>query len=108
MSKGCSNFRLGNARTTLKGGGGSGEPMTREVVQGIRADLAAPAFLGSDGSAEASQPARPATISNGNADTARNERCPRCEGDGIGSTPEEAVLCQPAAQARVTSSLACA
>src|SRR5271166_1161468 len=71
MSKGCSNFRLGNARTTLKGGGGSGEPMTREVVQGIRADLAVSAFLSSDGSAEASQPARPATTNSGNADTTR-------------------------------------
>ena len=33
------NFRWGNTRTTLKGGGGSGEPTIREVVQGTRADF---------------------------------------------------------------------
>src|SRR5436309_2869578 len=42
-SKGCSNFSFGNARTTLKGGGGSGEPTTRDVVHGFRAN-----FAGSD------------------------------------------------------------
>src|SRR5205085_8467869 len=39
-SSGCKNFRFGNARTTLNGAGGSGEPTTREVVQGTRADFA--------------------------------------------------------------------
>src|SRR5438874_13733612 len=39
MSKGCLNFRFGNARTTLNGGGGSGEPTTRDVVHAFRADF---------------------------------------------------------------------
>ena len=51
MSKGCSNFRFGNARTTLKGGGGSGEPMTRDVVQGARVSFAGSGSLGLGGSA---------------------------------------------------------
>ena len=46
MSRGWSNFRFGNARTTLKGGGGSGEPTTREVVQGVRPDRVGSAFPG--------------------------------------------------------------
>src|SRR5207249_4307027 len=45
MSSGCSNLRLGNARTTLKGGGGSGEPTTREVVQGWRTAFACSSAL---------------------------------------------------------------
>src|SRR5262245_62389385 len=40
-SRGFLNFRLGKARTTLKGRGGSGEPTTREVVHGVRAGLVA-------------------------------------------------------------------
>src|SRR5262249_38511142 len=90
-SKGCSNFSLGNARTTLKGGGGSGEPTTREVVQGVRTDFAGWDSLGLGGSAaeQASHPTNPATTDSGNADAARNRRCPPWEGDGIDSTPEE-------------------
>jgi hypothetical protein len=62
MSKGCSNFSFGKARTTLKGGGGSGDPTTREVVHGGRAGVS---FFFS-GSAlpdvmEASAPARART-----------------------------------------------
>jgi hypothetical protein len=42
---------FGNARTTLYGGGGSGEPTTREVFQGWRTGFAGPGSLGFGGSA---------------------------------------------------------
>src|SRR5262245_27937101 len=44
-SRGFSNFSCGNARTTLNGGGGSGEPTTRDVVQGTRAGSAPAAYV---------------------------------------------------------------
>src|ERR1700730_6128120 len=76
MSKGFLNFRFGNARTTLKGGGGSGEPTTRDVTQGVRTDFAGPASLdrgdcAADGTNRA---ANPATNTNANADTTRDKR----------------------------------
>jgi len=51
MRKGCSNFSFGNTRTTLKGGGGSGEPTTGEEVQSVRKDVVGSASLGLGGSA---------------------------------------------------------
>src|SRR6202041_2492284 len=68
MSKGCTNFTFGNARITLKGGGGSGEPTTLEVFQGMRIDLAGSASLDRTGSAaaETSHVTNPATSSTSN------------------------------------------
>src|SRR5438270_10264973 len=80
-SKGCSNFSRGKARTTLKGGGGSGEPMTREVVQGIRADDSA--------AAETSQATNPATSTDSNTDRPIDRRRPPWKGDGMSTTPED-------------------
>src|SRR5260370_31134874 len=77
MSRGCSNFRFGNARTTLKGGGGSGEPTSRELVQGVRAGLVGSA------ADEANQATDPATATS--AGTMRERRRPRFEGEGMGS-----------------------
>src|ERR1700720_3048412 len=81
MSKGCSNFSFGNARTTLKGGGGSGEPTNREVVHCVR--------MGLVGSAadEANQATHPATTTN--AGTMRERRRPRFEGDGMSGPPRD-------------------
>src|SRR5437868_5940416 len=75
MSSGCSNLRWGNARTTLKGGGGSGEPTTREVVQGWRTAFACSPALGSAVS--------PATSESADANRAMQRRRPPREIDGI-------------------------
>src|SRR5260370_41853741 len=77
MSRGCSNFRFGNARTTLKGGGGSGEPTSRELVQGVRAGLVGSA------ADEAKQATDPETATS--AGTMRERRRPRFAGEGVGS-----------------------
>src|SRR6266852_5319368 len=82
MSKGCSNFSFGNARTTLKGGGGSGEPTTREVFQGVRADLA-----GLD-SPRTHHTRNPPTNMSANAHMPTNRRRPSWESFGMSSTPE--------------------
>ena len=78
MSRGCSNFRFGNARTTLKGGGGSGEPTTREVVQGVRTSFAGSDSLGRGGSAAhgVSHVTSPATAASDNAGKAMCKRRP--------------------------------
>src|SRR5438270_10206857 len=83
-SRGCSNFRFGKARTTLKGGGGSGEPTTREVVQGVRTGFAGSASLGPDGPAagETGRAAKPAASTSMSTNTARDRRRPPWEGDG--------------------------
>src|ERR1700730_9978147 len=90
MSKGFLNFRFGNARTTLKGGGGSGEPTTRDVTQGVRTDFAGQASLdGGDFAADGTrQAAKPDTRKSSKADTERDKRCRPREGDGMNSTPE--------------------
>src|SRR5205823_14126841 len=88
--------RFGKARTTLKGGGGSGEPTTREVVQGLRTDLPGWGSLDWGGSAagEASHAKRAVPSRSGNGDRVMARRRPPREGDGMGSTPDylEAVL----------------
>src|SRR5271169_2529774 len=88
MSKGCSNFKLGNARTTLNGGGGSGEPTTREVVHGFRSDFEVSAFLGLGGSApaQANHAANPVTSASEIAERARNERLPSRIRDGMSNS----------------------
>ena len=82
ISKGCSNFNFGNARTTLNGGGGSGEPTTREVVQGVRTDF------GGSAAEETSHATNPVASISGHANTVRGRRRPTWEDDGINITPE--------------------
>src|SRR5262245_43841737 len=91
MSKGCTNFRLGNALTTLKGGGGSGEPTTREVVQGVRTDFGGSAsVLGGWAAGATIRTTNPTTRSSDSADAARGRRRPPGEDDSMSSTPKEA------------------
>src|SRR5262245_57910666 len=87
-SKGCSNFRFGKARTTLKGGGGSGEPTTREVVQGVRAVFGGSDSLGS-AATETRHAINPAASKRANAGTTRHRGCLPREGDGMDWTPVE-------------------
>src|SRR4051812_20069337 len=91
-SKGCSNFSFGNARTTLKGGGGSGEPTTREVVQGARGDFAVGASpgLGESATDGTSRARNPTTSNRGRDSTARDRRCPLGQGDRIKGAPDAA------------------
>src|SRR5262245_59362065 len=87
MSRGWSNFRFGNARTTLNGGGGSGEPTTREVVQGTRGgrvDLALPG-RGPSSAAEPSHVTNPAASAS--APMIGDRRFPSSPVDGMSSTP---------------------
>src|SRR2546430_16278092 len=86
-SRGRSNFRFGKARTTLKGGGGSGEPTTREVVQGVRTGLAGSATAGPG---LVPSPAARVTV---RADARKDRRRPPGEGDGMSPTPEQAAAC---------------
>src|SRR5947209_7209648 len=98
MSKGFLNFRFGNARTTLNGGGGSGEPTMREVVQGARTAGAGPVCCaGGDCAADGTRQFRnPPTRNSVNANTAR--RHPPRKGDPMISTPEgTARMIQPRA-----------
>src|SRR5580704_9917098 len=82
ISKGFLNLRFGNARTTLKGGGGSGEPTTREVVQGTRTGLAGATRLSAGGPA-AKQASKPTSPTRGaSADTTTSRRLPG-EGDDM-------------------------
>ena len=78
MSKGWSNFRFGNARTTLNGGGGSGEPTTREVVQGVRT-----AFAGSAADVVRAKN----SAANSNASGRWNRRPPTRQSNGISPAP---------------------
>ena len=79
------NFRLGKARTTVKGGGGSGEPTTREVVQGVRPGLPG----GADGTNRA---ARVVTDTTDNTARATKNRRRPGKGDRMNSAPEGAAL----------------
>src|SRR5262249_54417138 len=88
MSRGWWNFRFGNARTTLKGGGGSGVPTTREAVQGVRPDRVGPAFPG----LLPLSAARPSRVTKTDASmSARivgNRRLPPGADDGMSFTPK--------------------
>src|SRR5437899_2377845 len=100
MSKGWWNFRFGKARTTLKGGGGSGEPTTREVVQGVRWGLGGSGYSAAE---ETSRAISPAAIKSGNAGAASDRRRRPWAGDSISSTPEEiapAQVCRGAGRAK--------
>src|SRR5947207_1795874 len=59
MSSGSSNFRAGKATSVRYGGGGSGEPLTLDVVHGTR--LAMPTGLIPDFLAESAARAKPMT-----------------------------------------------
>src|SRR3954452_9686823 len=89
MSKGWSNFSFGNARTTSKGGGGSGEPVTREVVKGLRTDFVGSASPAVGGPAEddPSRAMNPAAIRSGHPSPIRDRRYPPGQGDGMNSAP---------------------
>src|SRR5437867_1468286 len=81
-SRGFFSFTFGNALTTLKGGGGSGDPTTREVLQGVRG-LAGSAAEGS------SHATVPTTSIRGNAEPARNSRQAAREVNGMNLTPQK-------------------